>query len=109
MSPISEDRDGTILNPRKFESVTITLYTYRQLCLSCCARIASEATSTSLGEMASTLQINRLHPTFGAEVEGVDFSKPISDEQLAEIKDIVAQVSRLTQAANAMVIGETPN
>ena len=59
--------------------------------------------------MASTLQINRLHPTFGAEVEGVDFSKPISDEQLAEIKDIVAQVSRLTQAANAMVVGEIPD
>lgn len=59
--------------------------------------------------MASTLQINRLHPTFGAEVEGVDFSKPISDEQLTEIKDIVAQVGRPTQTANAMVIWEAPN
>ncbi|KKY31945.1 putative rna recognition domain-containing protein [Diaporthe ampelina] len=44
--------------------------------------------------MASSLQINRLHPTFGAEIEGIDFSKPLRDEQLTEIKDTVAQVGR---------------
>ncbi|EJD04872.1 alpha-ketoglutarate-dependent 2,4-dichlorophenoxyacetate dioxygenase [Fomitiporia mediterranea MF3/22] len=32
-----------------------------------------------------------LHPTFGAEVEGVDFSKPVSEEQ---IKDIIAAQNR---------------
>lgn len=48
--------------------------------------------------MASTLQINRLHPTFGAEIEGIDFSKPISDEQLTEIKDTIAQVSHYTNS-----------
>lgn len=44
--------------------------------------------------MASSLQINKLHPTFGAEIEGLDFSKPIGDEQLTEIKDTIAHVSR---------------
>lgn len=44
--------------------------------------------------MASSLQINKLHSTFGAEIEGLDFSKPISDEQLTEIKDTIAHVSR---------------
>lgn len=43
--------------------------------------------------MASRLRINRLHPTFGAEIEGIDFSNPISDEQLTEIKDTITQVS----------------
>ena len=42
--------------------------------------------------MASSLQVNRLHLTFGAEIEGIDFANPISNEQLTEIKDIVAQV-----------------
>lgn len=45
-----------------------------------------------LSVMTSSLQINPLNPTFGAEIEGIDFSKPISDEQLTEIKDTVGQV-----------------
>lgn len=55
--------------------------------------------------MASTLQINRLHPTFGAEIEGIDFSNPISDEQLIEIKDTVAQVSHHRSSRRKGYIG----
>ena len=39
----------------------------------------------------ATLQIKELHPTFGAEVEGVDFSKPIPDDVFKEILAASAQ------------------
>lgn len=55
--------------------------------------------------MASSLQINKLHPTFGAEIEGVDFSKPISDEQLTEIKDTIAQVRHHTSSKRECYLG----
>jgi alpha-ketoglutarate-dependent 2,4-dichlorophenoxyacetate dioxygenase len=32
-----------------------------------------------------SLVITPLHPTFGAEISGVDFSKPITDETFADI------------------------
>lgn len=40
-----------------------------------------------------TLQIKKLHPTFAAEIEGVDFSKPISDDVFREILAASAKVS----------------
>lgn len=40
-----------------------------------------------------TLKIKELHPTFGAEVEGVDFSKPIPDDVFEEILAASAKVS----------------
>lgn len=44
--------------------------------------------------MASRLTFKPLHPTFGAEVEGIDFSAPIIDQLLVEeIKKAVAKVS----------------
>lgn len=39
-----------------------------------------------------TLTIKKLHPTFGAEVEGVDFQN-LSDEQFNEIFAAMAKVS----------------
>jgi alpha-ketoglutarate-dependent 2,4-dichlorophenoxyacetate dioxygenase len=39
-----------------------------------------------------TLQITKLHPTFGAEVHGVDFSRPVSDDVLQEITAAMAKV-----------------
>jgi hypothetical protein len=33
----------------------------------------------------SKLEVTELHPTFGAEIEGVDFSQPIPDEVFKEI------------------------
>jgi len=38
-----------------------------------------------------TLQIAKLHPTFGAEVSGVDFSQPIPDDVLQEIVGAMAK------------------
>jgi len=38
-----------------------------------------------------TITIKELHPTFGAEIVGVDFSR-ISDSQLGEIKAAMAKV-----------------
>jgi alpha-ketoglutarate-dependent 2,4-dichlorophenoxyacetate dioxygenase len=41
-----------------------------------------------------TIQIAELHPTFGAQVDCVDFPNP-SEEQLNEIKAALARVSTL--------------
>jgi alpha-ketoglutarate-dependent 2,4-dichlorophenoxyacetate dioxygenase len=50
-----------------------------------------------------TLQITRLHPTFGAEVSGVDFSRPIPDDVLQEIISAMAKVicpSKISKSCN---------
>lgn len=39
------------------------------------------------------LEIVPLHPTFAAEVKGVDFSEPVSDDVFAEIKAAITKVS----------------
>jgi hypothetical protein len=39
--------------------------------------------------------IKKLHPTFVAEIEGIDFSQPISDESFREILDALAKVDSL--------------
>jgi alpha-ketoglutarate-dependent 2,4-dichlorophenoxyacetate dioxygenase len=39
-----------------------------------------------------TIQIQKLHPTFGAEISGVDYSKPIPDDVFQEIRDASAKV-----------------
>ena len=44
------------------------------------------------------LQITKLHPTFGAEVSGVDFSNPIADDVLQEITSAMAKVGEKSQA-----------
>lgn len=41
-----------------------------------------------------TLKIKPLHPTFAAEIEGVDFSKAVSDEVFNEILAASAKVGR---------------
>ena len=40
------------------------------------------------------LHIKKLHPTFAAEIEGVDFSQPIPDDVFNEILVASAKVSR---------------
>jgi hypothetical protein len=40
-----------------------------------------------------TLKIKELHPTFAAEIEGVDFSKPLSDSVFEEIRAASAKVN----------------
>lgn len=39
------------------------------------------------------ITIKELHPTFGAEVSGVDFSEPVPLDVFEEIRDAAAQVS----------------
>lgn len=41
----------------------------------------------------SKLRVTPLHPTFAAELSGVDFTKPISPELYAEIRGVVDKVS----------------
>lgn len=41
------------------------------------------------------IRAQKLHPTFGAEITGVNFSAPISDEVLADIRAASAKVSCL--------------
>jgi alpha-ketoglutarate-dependent 2,4-dichlorophenoxyacetate dioxygenase len=38
------------------------------------------------------LKVTPLHPTFAAELQGVDWSKPISPEQYKEIREVVDKV-----------------
>lgn len=40
----------------------------------------------------SGLKVTPLHPTFGAELSGVDFTKPVSPELYAEIRKVVDKV-----------------
>ena len=39
-----------------------------------------------------TLTVNELHPTFGAEVSGIDFTQPIPDGQFQDILAAMAKV-----------------
>jgi alpha-ketoglutarate-dependent 2,4-dichlorophenoxyacetate dioxygenase len=39
------------------------------------------------------IKIEKLHETFGAQISGVDFSNPISDEIFHEILDAITKVS----------------
>ena len=41
----------------------------------------------------NSFQVVELHPTFAAEVHGIDFSQEISDELFAEIFKVVTKVS----------------
>jgi alpha-ketoglutarate-dependent 2,4-dichlorophenoxyacetate dioxygenase len=42
-----------------------------------------------------TLKIKKLHPTFAAEIEGVDFSQPIPDGVFREILAASAKVNNI--------------
>lgn len=42
------------------------------------------------------IEVTQLHPTFGAEVRGVDFSKPVAEDVFAEIHDAITKVSTET-------------
>ena len=39
------------------------------------------------------IQVNELHPTFGAEVHSVDFSKPVPEDVFSEIYKAITKVS----------------
>ena len=39
------------------------------------------------------IQVKGLHPTFGAEVHGVDFSKPVPEDVFSEIYKTITKVS----------------
>lgn len=38
------------------------------------------------------IDVKELHPTFGAEIKGVDFSVPVTDETFRDILAAVTQV-----------------
>jgi alpha-ketoglutarate-dependent 2,4-dichlorophenoxyacetate dioxygenase len=41
------------------------------------------------------IQVKELHPTFGAEVHGVDFSRPVPEDVFQELWKAVNKVSRV--------------
>jgi alpha-ketoglutarate-dependent 2,4-dichlorophenoxyacetate dioxygenase len=43
-------------------------------------------------EPYKNIQIKELHPTFGAEILGVDFSKPVPDDVFDEILAAITKV-----------------
>jgi len=40
------------------------------------------------------ISVKKLHPTFAAEIEGVDFTKPVPPDVFEEIRNAAAKVSR---------------
>lgn len=44
------------------------------------------------GYRSETLSIKELHPTFGAEISGFDFSQNIADDVFEEVLNVMAQV-----------------
>jgi alpha-ketoglutarate-dependent 2,4-dichlorophenoxyacetate dioxygenase len=44
------------------------------------------------GTAFSHISVNPLHPTFGAEIGGVDFSSPLSDAVFNDIYEAVTKV-----------------
>lgn len=51
---------------------------------------AIEAWSTAEAVAYDTIKVTRLSPALGAEVEGVDLSKPLSEAQVADIRRAIA-------------------
>lgn len=49
-------------------------------------------TVTTNGIAFSHISVKPLHPTFGAEISGVDFSSPLKDEVFKEIYHAVTKV-----------------
>lgn len=45
------------------------------------------------GSSFKHITVKSLHPTFGAEISGVDFSKPVADEVFDEIRAAARKVS----------------
>lgn len=41
------------------------------------------------------ISVTELHPTFGAEISGVDFSRPTEDQVFQEILSAMSKVSRM--------------
>ena len=52
-----------------------------------------------------TVKITKLHPSFGAEVTGVDFSQSLSDEVFQEIRAAMAKVNT-SPSANRLCYAE---
>jgi alpha-ketoglutarate-dependent 2,4-dichlorophenoxyacetate dioxygenase len=42
------------------------------------------------------INVKELHPTFGAEISGVDFSKPVEDDVFQEILAAITKVTLLS-------------
>ena len=42
---------------------------------------------TMLAEKIDTISVHKMHPVIGAEVRGVDISRPLNDDTLRQIKD----------------------
>jgi len=62
--------------------------------------ILDQSTHTTMPhkEDGSKLEIVQLHPTFAAEVRGVDFSQDISPDVFDEIHAAITKVSKCLQA-----------
>ena len=39
------------------------------------------------------IAVEQLHPTFGAEISGIEFSQPVDDETFQEVLQAISQVS----------------
>jgi alpha-ketoglutarate-dependent 2,4-dichlorophenoxyacetate dioxygenase len=59
------------------------------------------------------IQVLPIHPTFGAEVSGIDFSKPIPDGQFNELLVAATQVSMTRKTyykiENFQAMSQLPN
>jgi hypothetical protein len=55
-----------------------------------------KATATIPGRIQespySRIAVKELHPTFGAEISGIDFSQPVDDETFREVLEAISKV-----------------
>jgi alpha-ketoglutarate-dependent 2,4-dichlorophenoxyacetate dioxygenase len=51
----------------------------------------------SISPSFNKITVTELHPTFGAEISGVDFSRPVEDDTFQEIKAAIDKVGISTK------------
>lgn len=55
----------------------------------------------------SRIAVRKLHPTFGAEISGIDFSQPVDNETFHEVLQAISQVSHSIVCHSALMADST--
>jgi hypothetical protein len=88
LSPHSPFREPTGMYQKKSALLYFDLLTFSIDCSELFSRMP-HATDSEFDH----IQVKQLAPTFGAEVTGIDFSKPVPPEVFAEIHRAITKVS----------------
>jgi hypothetical protein len=92
MTEISAQQEG--LSSYKASEVAVPANTTNTNSLSLRSHILIMHLPFATDASFSHISVNPIHPTFGAEVREVDFSKPLTDEVFSEIYSAITKVGR---------------